>query len=114
MTKLTDQGYLETDDPVVAACFLEHDVVGIDAIDPDATGQLQEIAHYSGKTEFLVAHNRDYLAGCSKLLIPASVVAEAWSRDETAHKALTAILGEMELARWIVNQTHFDTQESNQ
>lgn len=70
MTKLRPDGYLETDDAVVAACFLGHIVDG-----QDCHGQLDTIEF---DEPFLIAWGMGQSARSETLLIPAATVAEVW------------------------------------
>lgn len=66
MTRLLDTGYLETDDPVVAACFIGHDIRSgwvLHTITLDLTDLWSE-------------SEQARLATAYPILIPAAVVAE--------------------------------------
>ncbi len=74
MTKLRDDGYLETDDPVVAACFLGQEV-GFD--EPNKEAQLDAIPF---DEPFLGCTNKHYIEG-DTILIPAATVDEVLRED---------------------------------
>ena len=69
MTTLLDTGYLETDDPVVAACFLEK-MVWVE--DPDGE-QVERCLFTLSRCEVCSDYDYPY-----PIRIPASTVAEVW------------------------------------
>ena len=70
MTKLLDSGYLETDDPVVAVCFLEREAPR-DTLYSVSDNHCEIIAPEGGEDGDLTVQNQAY-----PILVPASTVAE--------------------------------------
>ena len=122
MTTLRSDGYLETDNAVVAACFIGKQVTA-QGDDGPVSGALAELGVDGGRlyAELMVPDDESETGasfwavgdpdnGGISILIPASVVGEVWSQNESAHKVLNVLCGEMELSRFIINNTHYDTQ----
>ena len=102
MTTLRDDGYLETDDPVVAACFMGRDICGM-----SCNSDRQEA--YDIETFYL--RSVDTSGGCSvngiycyPLLIPASTVAEVWGLISAAFLLLCGIES-IAMFNWIRKHT---------
>lgn len=73
MTTLRDDGYLETDDPVVAACFLGKAVIGLDGAE-QVQFTLRQITRYAGIDQ--TAMTKRATAYLYPIRIPAATVAE--------------------------------------
>ena len=83
MTKLRDDGYLETDDAVVAACFL-----GMRVEFPDLAGNREVIALLQIEHGGLFYGNGEHENTCGpRILIPAKKVAEVIA--DAVHGSLT-------------------------
>ena len=78
MTKLRDDGYLETDDPVVAACFIEK-VVDV-CFEKDSDEMSSPEVYWEPLKLYAVAKHCVYISDFDKgsypILIPAKTVAE--------------------------------------
>lgn len=105
MTRLTDDGYLETSDPVVAACFIGERAWSRNS--PELSNP--EGIHWS--FEMLMAGpltvlGTDQIVYEYPIRIPAQTVAEAW-REEPATTAFMVLytIGPVKLHDWLAKHT---------
>jgi len=112
MTTLKDDGYLETDDPVVAVCFLDEKI----RFERDHTDSLVELVGVSKDRvdvyppAGLAVDEREY-----PILIPAKTVAEVWKdADPVKLSALAAATSgrcdnPFPMFDWLTTHTKEDT-----
>lgn len=105
MTKLRDDGYLETDDPVVAACFLGKTVF---SERKEQCFELEEVSKAQPYGHFI----KPVIA--YPILIPARTVAEVYDSGDTFTHAVLGSIGmyehpTMTLDDWL--RTHTEATE---
>jgi hypothetical protein len=112
MTKPRDDGYLETDDPLVAACFIGKAVRFQVEPNPDdqpvwGDGWLHVVSDYV--PGFCGQDKYGLETGGDTILIPASVVAEVFFASELAMKVIVmaidnedTLLPTYEVVRWLL------------
>lgn len=101
MTKLLDSGYLETDDPVVAALFLDEDVLGFD-------DERQEWLIY------LIEVGKDHLFAEDKYIeypirIPAKTVANVCGIDTNSATTRQFLMADILSALWDEERCDYST-----
>ena len=116
MTTLRDDGYLSTDDPVVAACFLGRDVKSEALTVPDGTYRRAPNGEWWGITlDGVYSDFAIWMCGpySYPILIPAATVAEVALPDVNyrLYQLITYSVPEQRLDNWIHQHTEEATGE---
>ena len=107
MTKLRDDGYLSTDSPVVAACFIDREFRwnASTRFDDEASKIGDEI--YGVTSGYVIPYGKEWPHGMFTYptLIPADVVAEVWVKRDLEWVTLLFATSLNEMTDWLRKHT---------
>lgn len=100
MTTLRDDGYLETDDPVVAACFIGRQIY---------RGYHETLKSVTETGVGSIDRAWNYTSCAYPILIPAKTVAEVYDGRVAIMLRVLLNLTEREMRRWLAPHAKEDT-----